>query len=782
MQGDRHPSPFEPRWPLLAAVALLTIWIAILSLPMWSGAFLAGPFSDQYATGYAYRHWAANQWRLLGHVPLWNPEIFGGMPFVAAMHGDIFYPTAWLRLLVPTAVAMNIGFVVHYVLAGVFVYILVRLLGGSWVGAVVGGTAYQLSGVIGSYVQPGHDGKTFVTALLPLAFVGLVLAFRKKRLEGHGIVALAVGLGVLSPHPQMLYYMLVAAGIFALYLAFGESGGTTRTRVTNLALALGAVAVGMGIGMIQIFPFFHYIPFSPRAEGYYGFEGATSFAIPWAHVPEFFFAGFVGSREGYWGPNPLKLHSEYLGLPVVALAVLGALAKPRRRLAMWLGAIGALFLLVALGAGTPFYRLWWSVMPFMKQVRAPGMALYLVAFVVAVFAAFGVERLERGEAGRHPKVWLGVAGAVALLALAGVLGALAETLAQGIEMASGRPAVSAAAAGRVTIRNGALMGAVTLGILAGAHWLWQRRTLPVAAFGLVVVVAVGGDLWWNARSFWTYSRAPETLFSIDPITEQLTAAPEPYRVLDLGVYPGASLMARGIAQLLGHHGNELHRFDELMGGKNQWRNAGRRVLWDLYGIEYLIVPSDLSGADSIPGYSRVLDDVETSANQRASLFQRSTPARYARAVPAALQVPDDQAIPTVLDPRFDPDRVLILDPAAAHAPRPITVMPEPLDMAVSFESWEPGGMVMRVEPVPERDVYLMVGENWYPDWQAEVDGRPAEVLRGNYSLIAVPLAAGSERVVLRFDSAEYRAGKIITLLSALIAAFGLIVPPVLRRR
>ena len=52
--------------------------------------------------------------------PLWNPYLMGGMPYVAAMHGDIFYPTFLLRLLLPTDVAMTWGFVLHLMLAGVF--------------------------------------------------------------------------------------------------------------------------------------------------------------------------------------------------------------------------------------------------------------------------------------------------------------------------------------------------------------------------------------------------------------------------------------------------------------------------------------------------------------------------------------------------------------------------------------------------------------------------------------------------------------------------------------
>ncbi|MGD2136129.1 MAG: hypothetical protein PVF27_08215, partial [Gemmatimonadales bacterium] len=478
----------EPRWPTLTAFAALSVGIVLLSLPMWSGQFLAAPWSDQYATGFAYRAWAAEQWRALGHVPLWNPGIFCGLPFVGAMHGDIFYPTAWLRLVLPTALAMNLGFVVHYLLAGWFMYLLLRLLKVSWAGSVAGAFAYQLSGVIGSYVGPGHDGKLFVTALFPLALIALLLAFRRRRFEGYALLALTVGLGVVSPHPQMLYYLLVAAGIFALYLAFGEkSAMTTREALVGLALALGAVVLGFGIGMIQVLPFYQYIPFSPRADTYRGFQDAASYALAWTHVPELFLSGFVGTSQAgtYWGGNPIKLHSEYLGLATVALAILGLTAPHRRRLVLWLGAIGALMLLVALGAGTPFYRLWYEVMPFMKKVRAPGMALYLVAFVVAVYAAFGVERLERGEGKRYALAWMVIGGLVVLLGAVGMVDGVAHFLAQGVDAAGGR-AVAAADAASSAIRVGAAVSGFALLLTGLAAWLRHRRMIPAMAFAFAV--------------------------------------------------------------------------------------------------------------------------------------------------------------------------------------------------------------------------------------------------------------------------------------------------------
>ncbi|MFQ6047567.1 MAG: glycosyltransferase family 39 protein, partial [Gemmatimonadales bacterium] len=311
---------YEPRHPTLSALGFLALWILVLSLPMWAGKLLAGPWSDMYATGFAWRVWIPEQWKAAGHIPLWNPLTFGGMPLVAGMHGDLFYPTAWLRLILPAVTAVNLGFAVHYLLAGLFLYWLLRDVGISWTGSLTGALSYQLSGVVLSLTSPGHDGKLFVTALFPLALLALFRAFRSGRLEYFGLLAVTVGLAALSPHFQMLYYMLVAAGIFALYLAFGEPDRPALRRgAMLLGLALGAVVLGFGIAAIQLVPFFEYIPFSPRAESYYGYQGAITWAIPWSHVPEFFLADFVGSHGHYWGTNAGKLHSEYLGLPVVAL-------------------------------------------------------------------------------------------------------------------------------------------------------------------------------------------------------------------------------------------------------------------------------------------------------------------------------------------------------------------------------------------------------------------------------------------------------------------------------
>ena len=773
---------YEPKRPTLVATGLFTLWVALLSLPMLQGKWLAAPGGDQYAAGYAFRAWGAEWWHRLGHVPLWNPELFGGLPFVAAGHGDIFYPTSFLRLVLPVATVVNLDFVIHYILAGLFTYWLLRRLRVSWTGAVIAGLAYELSGLMASYPSPGHDGKLFASTALPLACLALVLALRDKRWEGYPLLAIAVALGLLG-HFQIAYYLLIATGLFALYLTLEETrADPPARRLGRLGLALAAVLLAFGLAAVQVLPFIRYIPFSPRAEGYYGFEGSTSYAIPWNHVLEFFLKNFVGSRETYWGSNPLKLHSEYLGLPVVALAIVGVLARDRRRLVLWLGGIGLLFLLISLGAGTPFYRLFWTVMPLVKKTRAPGMAFFVVAFVVAVFAGFGAERLQRKEGGKAVTPSLAVAGAAALLAGAGVFGAMARSLAG--------PRAASAVANESAILWGALTSALALAVTALLGYGRMRERLTPRAFGWLLAVVVGTDLWLNATQFWRYSPDPRTeLFRPDSITSRMRQTFPPERpgdlgrVLDLGVYPGngVTLMAFDIPQVLGHHGNELRYYDELLGGKNEWRNLSFFHLWDLLAVRYVLTPSGPRGADSIPGFRRVLDSVPTSAGTRANLLERTEVQPYARVVPGAVKTDSNVIVSTLVDPRMDYSRLVLFSMDQPGTPVRIREMPPPSPSRATLTFWQPGRMTVALAPPPPQESYVVIAENWYPDWHAAVDGAPAQLLRGDHALLTVRVPAGAKQVDLTFRSKDYETGRAISLVSLALLA-GLAAGPLAFRR
>jgi hypothetical protein len=770
---DAPENMLEPKWPKALALGIFVAAALTLCWPMLGGRFLLG--DDQYVAGYSFRLYGAQMFRETGHIPQWNPYLFGGMPFIAAMHGDIFYPTAWLRWFLPVDTAINLGFAVHLVLAGFAMYLLLRALRASWTAGVVGGVGYEMTGIVASLVKPGHDGKLFVSALAPLAFLALVRAVRDRRPGGYALLALVVGLGLLSPHYQMTYYLLVAAGLWALYLAFfAPERPARRDGTVVVALALGAVLLGVTLSAIQALPFLSYIPFSPRGEG--GSSGGWEYAVSYSLPPEELFTTilpqFNGVLESYWGRNFFKLHTEYLGAAVVSLAVFGLGDRARIRTIRALAVVAILFLLVALGGYTPFYTLWYEVMPMMKKVRAPGMAFFLVALPVAIWAGFGADRLLRREVTvKSLAVPLGVVGAIALLGVLGVLGSVATLFAS--EEQAPRLAANAA-----ELRTGAVRLLVFTAIAGAAFWaVAAGKVRGWAAAGALTAVVVA-DLWSVDQRFFDYKPLASELFADDPITTRLKQEPKPYRVLDAGVYQGSVLMAHSVPTVLGYHGNELRFYDDLLGGKNVWRNIGNPNLHDLLAVRFLLLPD----TQSVPGFHRILEPTPTAHGSIGVLYARDTAPPYVRVLPAAAKLPEDQLVPTVIDPRFPVNDVVVFPESASVSTAQIRAGgPDTTSLQARLTEWKPGSMRIALRGSDTATRYLLVSETWYKDWQALVDGRPAPVLRGDHALITVALPPGAREVALDFDSPEYARGKLISLV-ALLAIVGLWSWTFLRRR
>ena len=770
-----NTTPHEPRHPHLVAFACTALFVLVLCAPMFAGRFLIGPDSDQFVGGYAFRAYWTDYVRAYGAIPEWNPYIFGGIPFIAATHGDTFHPIVLLRLILPTDMAINASFLIHLVLAGFFTYLFLRALGLPWVAAVVGGVAYQLTGQVASLVASGHDGKIIVSSLLPLALWGLVRWVRDGRWQGVGIVGISVGLAILSPQLQMAYYLLMAAGLFTLYLAFFDpERPARRAALERMGVALAAVMVGAAVAAVHVWPFLEYIPHSPRSDTGVssGWIHATSWAMPPEELAGTLLPEAWGLRALYSGRNFFKHHTEYIGVVTLILATVGVLQTARRQLRWALVAGAGFFLTFALAGATPIFRIWYAVLPMISKARAHSMAFYLVAFAVAVCAALGVETLLRREGKVRALTGWGVAlGLLVLLAVTGVWTNLARGLADPAKIVNVAGNREALTLGALRI---ALFGAAAIGIVLA----WGRGRLQPAVFGGLLVGLVGLDLVSVDRRFFVYSPRGAELFAPDAVTERISATPLPYRVFDAGVYGGSILMSYDVPQALGYHGNELRYYDDLLGGKNQWRYLyGSGQLWDLLALRFIILPD----TQRLPGYTRVLGPVTTALGSTAYLYEADTVPPYARVATAAAKVPAEQLVPTLLDPRLEFERVVLLDPDQPVQPEPIATMPPPSPARANVTAWRPGRMTLALDPTPPAPSYVIVAENWYVDWRATVDGAPVTVLRGDQSLITVPVPAGARAVELEYRSTRYRQGRVVSLLATLLLVGCLVGPAAAKR-
>src|SRR5437763_1322535 len=131
-----------PRFSSLWAALVYAFATMLLGYPALGGMFLINARSDQYLGGYAVREFAAQSLKSGHGFPQWNPFLQGGLPYIAAMHGDIFYPTFLMRWVLPTDVAMTWEFIIHLFLAGLFTYFFLPPWHLSFWAALIGGRPY----------------------------------------------------------------------------------------------------------------------------------------------------------------------------------------------------------------------------------------------------------------------------------------------------------------------------------------------------------------------------------------------------------------------------------------------------------------------------------------------------------------------------------------------------------------------------------------------------------------------------------------------------------------
>ncbi|MGB5051916.1 MAG: hypothetical protein WBO46_23415, partial [Caldilineaceae bacterium] len=102
---------------------------------------------------YPYRDYAAaalRQW----HIPLWNPYIFGGAPFLANPQAAVLYPLHWPLSWLPVTKQIYWSAALHTWILALGGYALMRRLGSSWLAGVVTGLVLAGSGFYGGLL--GH--------------------------------------------------------------------------------------------------------------------------------------------------------------------------------------------------------------------------------------------------------------------------------------------------------------------------------------------------------------------------------------------------------------------------------------------------------------------------------------------------------------------------------------------------------------------------------------------------------------------------------------------------
>ncbi|MGC9334329.1 MAG: oligosaccharide flippase family protein, partial [Anaerolineae bacterium] len=396
-----------------------------------------------------------------GEVPLWNPHLFAGVPFLAAGQHSALYPLSTLYYALPLTHAYGWFTVLQLWLAGVFMYALIRVLRLGRFPGLLAGITYQLSAFfVVSVVFPMIIA---AAAWLPLLLAVIEIVVRKQEEKGSGpfvpivyIVpgAIVLGLLILAGHPEILVYTLLVLAYYAaarLILMWRRVGSWRPALRLGLWLGL-MVGLGLGVGSVQLIPMLELVTRNFR-EGSVTLADVRGWAYPVRQIITFFVPDFYGNpaHHGYWdlvsqqwvavdrifwGIKNYVEAGSYVGILPLLLAGV-AIMSAIRHLWQWLapghrrvvtpdsngdylssgkmspGATGWAFdrgpvwifaLLVVASLlfvfGTPFYALLYYGLPGIKQLHSPFRWVFPYTLSIAVLAAYGLKELEASVSDR----------------------------------------------------------------------------------------------------------------------------------------------------------------------------------------------------------------------------------------------------------------------------------------------------------------------------------------------------------------------------------------------
>ncbi|RMF94120.1 MAG: hypothetical protein D6736_00625 [Nitrospinota bacterium] len=409
----------------------------------WKVVFLGEVFyfRDTFRLFYPIKWFMVTAFRR-GELPLWNPYLSNGVPFLADNTTAVLYPLNLIFLLLPLPVAFQWFILLHYFLGGVFVYLLLRSWRLSPYAALFGAIAFMFNTYL---VQ--MSGNIIYLAIIwtPCFWWALHRALRQGTARAGILPGVVLAIQFLAGEPQSVFWSLSLGLLYLLFdpletpasppvpagpsphthqlpagsassggqVPAGRDGWAGGCRAVRQVWARGKIFIvagftSLGLSMIQFLPSLEMMTLSDRQQGL-SYEASVFWSFHPLRLIEFIIPFFFGKPfslypEQYWGfflqnfpDNSSWTDSIYSGYLPVFLALFALWAgRPRRRI-LFLGGITGTALLLALGRYTPVYALFYHALPVMRLFRYPEKYMALVTMGIALLAGFGVERFFRGE-------------------------------------------------------------------------------------------------------------------------------------------------------------------------------------------------------------------------------------------------------------------------------------------------------------------------------------------------------------------------------------------------
>ncbi len=360
-------------FPSTYLVTFFPPWSATYGMPVKNSAM-----PDVITQIYPWKTLTIERWKA-GQIPLWNPYSFSGTAHAANYQTAVFSPVQALFFLLPFIDAWSIMILIQPLLAGIFMYVLLRSFNRSGAASVIGSLAFMFCGFMVTWMAYGTLG--YAALWLPLIFYAIHSGWERPTVWKYAMVSIGLALSFLSGHFQIsLYVSLLSCGYIAYRIL------RTKEYATGLRFALFFL-LGLLIAAPQLLLSFDAYTKSVRMTNYVKAE-----IIPWEYLITLLAPDFYGNpvtRNDWFGHY--AEWAGYIGVAPLLLALFSVSKKRKQDEWFFILCSGAALLLAL---PTPFTDFLFMIKLPVLSTSAASRIIILVSFSLATLSAYGFDHLN----------------------------------------------------------------------------------------------------------------------------------------------------------------------------------------------------------------------------------------------------------------------------------------------------------------------------------------------------------------------------------------------------
>lgn len=826
-------------WAVILALAGLYILIAVFFAPVVVKQMVMGHTPDMFAA--AGMNKTGEEMIKEGEFPLWNPTLFCGMPMFGSLQYALFiYPPEYLiRVL-----SYIFGFgdyriwLFHYLMAGIFAFLLARHYGLGRIASWLTGAAYAFSPQLIVLVEVGHGSKLMGFVYLPLLWLLMDRLRIKPSLGRAAALGAVFAVEILALHPQVAAYAGIMMGLFLLYYGINALRVKDIGKWIRFAVAWCiSLVISLALSAILWVSVLDFARFSIRGSGAEGAAGAGvgwEYATGWSFHPlesiTYLFPKFMGYvGQTYWGTvgtftgQPMTQNPMYFGIITVILAIMAFVILKKNRWGFPL-TLGTFAWVLSFGKYLPIlYAPFFYMLPFFNKFRAPVMGQVLLLLPVALLAGMGLQAIvdasqRKEKPDRFIKgCWIAAGTALGLALLFYISKDFFNSLYYafaGLVSPNADPQrlASAFEPARLSSAVTLLFGGIGLAAIAAA----RKRLISWQWMGIVLIGFFATDLWLINKPLVSFNdpTSLKGVFKPENVINYLNRQPGKFRVHPLDDnYPALYWYRKGIktnanpSNWLGYFGKETTRgyFGAKSADYQAFMSAtgldltqpGRGMgltlftnpqLFDALNVRYIMTVYDIprifaewerqTGMKPVRPANRYRLEFEVNVDLQISLYlyRNLEELPRVRLVDNYRVIEDlDLTLQEIAQGAWDPHQETLIDQQPAIQPQPGG------DGSAEIVSYAPHEVQIKVNSSAPK--LLVLADAYYPSgWTAMIDGKETAIIRADGVLRAIAVPQGEHDVVFRFHPKWFYVGFYISLSALILLLCGLIIWLVKRKR